>query len=256
MAGAEFAAQSAPARMQQLDGFSQPQTMEAGVVAGTVPIKTPEGLAELKTRQRRVSQRHRTVLFLVDGKRSAVEVRSLALLAGVPASCFDDLLALGLIMLPEPTFSLIVEDPSREPETLHVDLDLPGPDGVSASADSVLPPSRTLGPESVSADSLLGEPHGPDPWPASQAGGDDGVDLAFTEARMILMRAVRAQAPVTGSLTLLRLRRARTRGELSALLDEVEARIFKPHHSLAAAQTLRRVRHLLDGRIDSTPART
>ena len=31
-----------------------------------VPIKTPEGQAELKTRARRVSQRHRTMLFLVD----------------------------------------------------------------------------------------------------------------------------------------------------------------------------------------------
>ena len=45
------------------------------MVNGTVPIKTPDGQAELSTRVRRVSQRHRTVLFLVDGKRSTVEVR-------------------------------------------------------------------------------------------------------------------------------------------------------------------------------------
>ena len=41
------------------------------MVAGTVPIKTAAGHDELGTRQRRLSQRHRTVLFLVDGRRSA-----------------------------------------------------------------------------------------------------------------------------------------------------------------------------------------
>ena len=55
------------------------------MVAGTISIKTPQGQAGLATRQRRVSQRHRTVLFLIDGKRSAPEVRSLALLRAVRA---------------------------------------------------------------------------------------------------------------------------------------------------------------------------
>jgi hypothetical protein len=63
---------------------------------------------------------------------------------------------------------------------------------------------------------------------------------------------VRAEAPLAGSLTLLRLRRARTRADLNQLLDEVEARITKPHRSLAAGQTMRRVRMLLDGRADSS----
>ena len=61
---------------------------------------------------------------------------------------------------------------------------------------------------------------------------------------------MRAEAPVIGSLTLLRLRRAASRADLEDLLDEVEARISKPHRSLAAGQTLQRVRQLLDGRRD------
>jgi len=73
-----------------------PRSWETRVVAGTIPIKTPQGQAELSTRQRRVSQRHRTVLFLIDGKRSATEVRHMALQAGVPENCFDELLAMGL----------------------------------------------------------------------------------------------------------------------------------------------------------------
>ena len=221
------------------------------MVAGTVPIKTPEGQAELTTRQRRVSQRHRTVLFLIDGKRSATEVRELALKAGVPDSCFDDLLGLGLIMLPEPTFSLLIDAPAVAPGLTQVDVPLPGPDSVSAIQDSILPASRTLYPESVSTDSRVGDLPAPESWLNSVAAEYDGPDVAFAEARLILVRAVRTEAPLAGSLTLLRLRRARTRTDLRNLLDEVEARITKPQRSLAASLTMRRVHQLLDGRADS-----
>ena len=231
-----------------------PRSWETRVVAGTIPIKTPQGQAELSTRQRRVSQRHRTVLFLVDGKRSATEVRHMALQAGVPEHCFDELLALGLIMLPEPTFSLLIDTPVGAPGVLHIDLPLPGPDSLSAVPDSILPPSRTLYPESVSTDSTLGGPRLPDSWLPSEGDDAQALDPAVAEARLVLMRAVRAEAPLAGSLTLLRLRRARTRADLRDLLDEVESRISKPHRTLAATQTMRRVRQLLDDRADSSLA--
>ena len=221
------------------------------MVAGTVPIKTPEGLAELATRERRVSQRHRTVLFLVDGRRSTTEVRGLALRAGVPESCFDELLAVGLIMLPEPISSLLIDVPGPA-DVSNVDLPLSafdgGVDGVAP--DSLLPPSRALYP-THSTDSTLDDWPLPDSSLPPQAGA---LDSAVSEARLILLRAVRAEAPLTGSLTLLRLRRARTREDLTGLLDEVEARITKSHRSLAAGQTMRRVRHLLGSRLDSSLA--
>jgi hypothetical protein len=50
---------------------------------------------------------------------------------------------------------------------------------------------------------------------------------------------------VTGSLTMMRLRRAATRDEIEALLDEVEQRLTKPLRRIVTAQTLRHVRHLL-----------
>lgn len=231
-----------------------PRSWEIRVVAGTIPIKTPQGQAELSARQRRVSQRHRTVLFLVDGKRSATEVRHMAQQAGVPEHCFDELLALGLIMLPEPTFSLLIDTPTDAPSVLHIDLPLPGPDSMSPVPDSILPPSRTLYPESVSTDSTLGGPRLPDSWLPSQADDAQALDPAVADARLVLMRAVRAEAPLAGSLTLLRLRRARTRADLRDLLDEVETRISKPHRTLAATQTMRRVRQLLDDRSDSSLA--
>jgi hypothetical protein len=226
---------------------------ETRVVAGTIPIKTPLGQAELSARKRSVSQRHRTVLFLVDGRRGAAEVISMALQAGVPANCFDELLAQGLIMLPEPMPAFAVDVPQAPTPAIHVDLPLPGPEPVPAAPDSLLPPSRTLQPESVSGESVLVEEPLPDSWFPSETGGLATLDPALHEARLVMLRAVRAEAPLAGSLTLMRLRRARTRAEIVALLDEVEARISKPHRALAAAQTMRRVRELLDGRrIDST----
>jgi hypothetical protein len=222
------------------------------VVAGLIPIKTPEGQAELAARQRRVSQRHRTVLFLIDGKRTAEEVRTMALQAGVPGSCFGELIELGMIMLSEPTFSLLLDDPVPTPGMLHVDVPLPGPDSLSAVPDSMLPPSRSLFPESASTDSSLGSISTAQAWLTSDSNEPEALDdPVFVEARLILVRAVRAQAPLAGTLTLLKLRRARTRADLSALLEEVESRISKPHRSLSATHTMRRVRQMLSGRANS-----
>ena len=226
------------------------------MVAGTVPIKTPEGQAELTARQRRVSQRHRTVLFLIDGKRTADEVQAMALKAGVPDSCFGELVDLGLIMLPAASVAMADDLPAAQAGSMHVDLPLPGPDSVTAVTDSMLqplPPSQSLFPESASTDSTLGSPSTAQAWlNADSTNAGEINDSVFAEARLILVRAVRAQAPLAGTITLLKLRRARTRADLHELLDEVESRITKPHRSLSATHTMRRVRQLLDGRTDST----
>lgn len=219
------------------------------MVSGLIPIKTPEGQAELTARTRRVGQRHRTVLFLVDGKRSADEVRAMAQQAGVPETCFNELIELGMIMLSEPNFALPAEASAA---ARQVDVPLPGPDSVGAVPDSVLPPSRSLFPESVSTDSTLGGVSTAQAW-LSADGSDSSLvdDVVFIDARLMLVRAVRRQAPLAGAITLLKLRRARSRTDLIELLDEVEARISKPHRSLAATHTMRRVRQMLEGRADS-----
>lgn len=228
------------------------------MASGTVPIRTSAGQAELAARERSLGPRHRTVLFLVDGKREAAEVRRMALLAGVPETGFDELLEIGLIELP----------PAAEPATRPAPLPVDAPLGLPAApppgsapvefdpapglaADSLLPPSRSLYP-SLAADSSLVDPPLLEGWLSSglPAGGGDP---ALAEARLILVRAVRAEAPLAGSLTLLRLRRARNRSELAELLDEVEARIAKPHRQLAASQTMQRVRRLLDSAAESAP---
>ena len=215
------------------------------MVAGLVPIKTPQGQAELTTRQRSVSQRHRTVLFLIDGKRTAAEVRDMAAKAGVPEGCFGELIELGMVLLIEPTFSQSV-DGSATPGPLHVDLPLPGP-------DSMLPASRSLFPESATGDSTLGAVSSAQAWLNADSAGFDTSedDPVFLQARLLMVRAVLDKAPIAGALTLLKLRRARNRADLAELLDEVEGRISRPHRSLAAMHTMRRVRQMLGGRADS-----
>jgi hypothetical protein len=221
------------------------------VVPGSAPIKTPDGQAELSTRQRRVSQRHRTILFLVDGRRSEAQVKALAAQAGVPESCYGELLDMGLIMVPQLTVPIIPEHDDNPDFVESQHIDLPLHDSGPPSEHAALAPARSLQAES----SLQGEPSGGESWLPVEGEGDDEaapVDGPLEEARDILLRAVRAEAPVAGSLTLMRLRRARSRADLEALLDEVEARIRKPHRMLATTQTMRRVRQLLGVPADSS----
>ena len=63
----------------------------------TPPRKTELGQQELKQRSRKLSQRHRTLLLLVDGKRSLGEVLGLAQRAGVEVGYFEELVALGMV---------------------------------------------------------------------------------------------------------------------------------------------------------------
>ncbi len=206
-----------------------------------VPIKTPEAVAELSSRQRKLSQRHRTVLLLVDGRRPEDEVRQLAVAAGSPDTAFDELLDLGMISRPAP----LEPEPAKRAAPVGRES-RPVPLEAALAPDSVvsqLPASLSLQPESH-LDSTINELPGA-AMDALDSEPFDVQDEALEEARAILLRAVRAEAPVAGSLTMLRLRRARTREDLESLLEEVESRIFKPFKGLWASQTMARVRELL-----------
>lgn len=220
-----------------------------------VPFKTPEGQAELSTRQRRLSQRHRTLLYLVDGRRGAAEVRRMSGQAGVPDSCFGELLAMGMIEL-RAAAAKVAAIPTAAPAELrreealsHQHVTLPGDadwrDGVVS--DSELPALRTVPPSSMFRDSGMGNPAPPSSWFLTDPIDDRSSDDALERAREILLRTVRAEAPVAGSLTSLRLRRARSREELQTLLPEVEARVGKPPRTLSATLAIQQVRTLLTG---------
>ncbi len=177
------------------------------------------------------------MLFLIDGRRSAEQVKRMGEQAGAPPSCFDELLSLGLITLAPPaTTSRTSRSPATTTQNGALEQD-------SRSDSSFLPSARSLLPESTLTESNLATLSSPESLLREPYDGE--VDTALEEARRILMRAVRSEAPVAGSLTLIKLRRARSRGDMLALLPEVEARISRPLRRLTATQTLLHVRGLL-----------
>jgi hypothetical protein len=232
---------------------------------GIVPYKTTEGHDELARRTRRLGQRHRTMLLLVDGRRSVDQVLALGLAAGVAEQHYRELLDAELIALPEGAVTAATEpvpldEPSfaaqvRADDEAAGHLELPVAPAAVPVTPASTPPAEFVelgelaeaaeaagGLEAkpaellpLLADSRLDDPLMPPPV----------VDGPLEEAREILMRAVRAEAPVAGRLTLLKLKHASDRADLRALLDEVEQRIARPRRMVLAAQTLHHVKQLL-----------
>ena len=110
----------------------------------SVPTKTSLGQDELRHRTQRLGQRHRTVLFLVDGRRTLAEVLSLAHQAGAQTVHFEELVRLGLVELPPDAAADEVEDSGSgalDPPTLtSVALDVTPED----AAQRVAVPARII----------------------------------------------------------------------------------------------------------------
>lgn len=253
------------------------------------PQKTPEGIAELSARSRGLTQRHRTLLLLIDGQRSLDQVLSLAHQAGVPRAYMDELVALGLVVVPAtagmqglalpPTLPPIAAAtppppapvPARvavpaTPNAIDIELGndfmVSGPGAGPSVGPHFSPtggPSRAgvenPGPSRVEPDPDVGLEDDSDPWDdnesfgralsASELSALDLSDQSLAEARNVLLQALRQEAPVAGAVTMLRVRRARNREALVALLPEVEQKIGSQRHLSDAARILRRVHELL-----------
>ncbi len=128
------------------------------------PVKTELGQDELRRRTRKLSQRHRTVLLLVDGKRSRDEVVALALQAGVTAGFFDELVAMGMVELAAA---------ATEPEAAAAQ-DLPtAPAPMAVGPGS--PPPAPAPPGAESAPDAA-----PEPSAEAQSGEDPAVAVIAT----------------------------------------------------------------------------
>ena len=169
-----------------------------------IPTRSAEGQDELNRRARGLSQRHRTVLLLVDGRRSVEQVRQMAQQAGASASCFDELVELGLVGLVQPA--------------------------AAQAVDIALPAVAAEPPELPAAD---------------EAAAVTTRDSALEAARDLLVQALRAEAPVAGSITIMKVKRAASRREMADLLDDVQAKLSKARTGMA--HVTRRARDLLDG---------
>lgn len=200
--------------------------------ARRVPVKTAAGHAELRSRSRGLSQRHRSLLLWVDGLRNGAALRALAEPSGVPDQCFEDLMAMGLIAWPAPASPPPQPPPPRRRAAAAPD----------SALGQLLPASGSLGEPSTLSASLWSALNSDSALPWEAMNDAQEPDAAAAQARQWLMDAVRAQAPIAGALLLLRLRRARTRAEVLALLDEVSQRLERPMRTLAVQQLIERVR--------------
>ncbi|MCW5665011.1 MAG: hypothetical protein KIT35_14325 [Piscinibacter sp.] len=123
-----------------------------------IPTKTPLGQDALRRRTGELGQRHRTILFLIDGRRTLAEVLGLAHQAGAATTHFEDLVRLGYVQLPaeEPPAPPPPElpelaQPPAEAQITHLEVEVP--------ADAALPAPPTAAPVPAAAPV-------PETWPA------------------------------------------------------------------------------------------
>lgn len=212
-----------------------------------IPCKTAAGHAELAVRQRGLSQRHRTLLFIVDGKRSLEDVIELGTQAGVPKAYIDELMALGLVAMAAPAAAPAGTAISQPGELIGSYADQatePQPLSRSqyASPGGGLAAWRRAAQHPVDAgDTVAFE----DAVSNTEMAAADAGDLAVAQARSLLLQALRSHAPVVGAVTMLRVRRVRQRTALIGLLDEVHTRLERNHERAELQQLMERVVRLL-----------
>lgn len=144
-----------------------------------IPTKTARGQEALRRRTGELGQRHRTILFLVDGRRPLSEVLSLAHQAGAATSHFEDLVRMGFVELPpeEPPAAapeseppelrtaaqiteLEVQVPAQEPP---IERETAPPEALAAVAPQRAEPPNSQAPAPAPARPPLPQPLSPPP---------------------------------------------------------------------------------------------
>jgi hypothetical protein len=230
----------------------------------TVPFKTQLGNDELRLRTHKLGQRHRTILFLIDGRRPLAEVLSLAQQAGAATQYFEDLLRLGLVELPpdptpaappaEPQLPVLAEEAElttvelivtpnpedevtvRAPLTFEAPAARPPPPPPPAPA----PPQRSLPvldeavkpAATVSLDLAL-------PLP------DEGEAQLLQKVRELLTETLHIDASLFSARTFVRVRNAQSVGELIDLVWEIQGNLSHKRRAQRVLQGLQHARELL-----------
>ena len=197
-------------------------------------------------RQHGLSQRQRMVLFLVDGRRTVAQVQQMATTAGAPESLLAELIELGLITLRDP-----VELPPAMPSPTTAQ------GTVAAGADPVSGPMMNVPSQAIAAEQPQDERPLKIPVLHNVVQGYTTLEQStdrdafldpshpLNQAREMLLRALAEHAPLAGSITRMRVKRAQSIADVTALLEEVERHINKPKRQLLTQQLLSNVKQLL-----------
>jgi hypothetical protein len=214
-----------------------------------VPSKTALGQDELRHRTHRLSQRHRTVLLLVDGRRSLGEVLDLANQAGAAISHFEELVRLGLVDVPVEA-SPPAEPPSEpaaspdEPQLTSVELLVPAappeaPTDEIVSTEPPAPPEPPPAAEPPPRIEAVAPPLLLDEVPAVEE------EPVVERVRQQLLELLRLDGPMFGSRLVGRVRGAQSTAELIDLVWEIERQLGMTNRSRQGQLCLERARDLL-----------
>lgn len=221
------------------------------------PVKTPLGLEEMRTRSHGLNQRHRTVLFLVDGRRTLSEVLALAVQAGSSTTHFEDLVRLGLVQV---AIEREVPDAAPSPSSgvdsgagvtisgvLAVDLDPPAAPIADAPppvrpitlrpVPVVMAPRPAIPVDTTSEAVLSAEQQREQAKVAAEA--------LYEQVRELLIETLRIDAPLFAAITLMRVHRARSSKDLINLVWEIERHLGVSRKRQRELQSLHRARELL-----------
>lgn len=229
--------------------------------APVIPTKTPLGQEELRRRTGGLGQRHRTILFLIDGRRPLSEVLSLAQAAGAQTSHFEDLVRLGYVQLPpeEPPPAPPAAPPAEAAELTHVELTVPADDRPTEPmvmpepvAETVLVPAAPPVVAAPRVPAAVAEPPPVPPPPvrspvaqavAQLVSDEDNEPLAVV--RRCLMEALRLDLTPFSFRAQSRVRDAKDTAAMIDLVWEIEADLPHSRRSRAGLLSLQRARELL-----------
>lgn len=234
-----------------------------------IPAKTTLGQDELRRRTGGLGQRHRTILFLIDGRRPLSEVLSLAQKAGAATSHFEDLVRLGYVELPpeEPAPVEAIEPEeaaaAEVAELTHVELTVAGdaheapvPPPVAEAVLLVAPPVVAETALPTAAEPEVGPPPAPEPdptpspprrLPVAQAVAALVADEQgpFETARQCVLDTLRLDFTPFSFRAGPRAREATTTAQLIDLIWEIERDLSQSRRSRAGVLALQRARELL-----------
>jgi len=243
--------------------------------APAVPTKTALGQEAMRKRTGEITQRHRTVLFLVDGRRPLSELLSLAHQAGASTSHFEDLVRMGYVELPP-------EEPPPPP--LEAPLEAPMPAEITELAVEVEPSPEPAPqapvplPPPAPAPRVIATPPGdedlprrpflppgrvvpPPPPPPAPPVVVLAEELPVLErARAQLLECLRSDPQPNGARLVERVRAARGSSELIEVVWTMERGLHhhqRTHRGLIALQRARELLGLGNTLVDedSTPGR-
>jgi len=230
-------------------------------MTSVVPVKTPLGQEEMRQRGRALNQRHRTVLFLVDGRRPLGEVLALAQQAGAQTSHFEELVRLGLVEVP---VEAPVEAPDDSAAPIDASLEQPGsPEAAPAievveldaplmQAAPAVPQAAPVAPPSAVPAPLPAEMLQPAAKPLRARAPlrraepvEDFAAASLDEVRERLIDTLRLDAPLFSARMLIRVRGASSARELIELVWEIEGHLSHVRRSRSELGSLQRARELL-----------